>query len=924
MSIPRRLVHGAFLFLLAGAVHAATFTVNSTADTDDGLCNATNCTLREAINAANANPGTDTIHFSISSGPKTITPLSPLPTITEAVIIDGTTQPGFAGAPIIEIDGSSAGTGANGLRISGGGSLVTGLVINRFVPQFPLSGGNGILLEALGGNEIRGCYIGTDLSGAAALPNGSDGILIAGSAGNLVGRTSTSNRINVISGNAGSGVHVMGGGEAGGANVIAGDRIGTNAAGTAVLGNGVGGILVAAGTGNLVGSATVGDTLVSGNGGAGVTVSGSATGTIVQGCYIGTNASGNGSLPNETDGVDITGAAGNTIGPANVLSGNGRNGILIASGTSNNSVTGNFIGINAAGTAALGNVQNGAIISGQDATGNTIGPDNVISGNLTNGVRVRSDASGNFVRGNLIGVNPGMTAAIPNLLEGVQLNDGATNNTVGGPGPDRNVISGNGNNGVLFVDATTLGNVVQGNFIGTNATASAALPNAASGVDFQTGSSNNTIGGTGPGTKNVIAFNGGRGVFVEDGTGNAILGNTISYNGVLGIDLGPAGVTPNDLGDPDPGANLLQNFPVLTGIVLGPTSTQIQGTLNSLAATSFRIEFFGNIVCDASGYGPGQRPLGATTAITDAGGDVSIVATLPVGALGPWITATATDPAGNTSEFSACLPIPGPTVSAISPTSGPAAGNTPLVILGTNYQAPASVKLGGASAGMVSVVSGSEVDATAPALAPGALYDVVVVNPSTLAGTLPAGWLADFSDVPQDNIFHDDVEFIFRAGITAGCGGGNYCPGQAVTRAQMAVFLLKAEHGSAYLPPTCVGRFADVPCPGTFADWIEQLAAENITAGCGGDNYCPSSAVTRAQMAVFLLKTKHGPAYTPPTCANLFGDVPCPSTFADWIEELYAEQITGGCQTSPLLYCPDNAVNRGQMATFLVKTFPAP
>jgi len=123
------------------------------------------------------------------------------------------------------------------------------------------------------------------------------------------------------------------------------------------------------------------------------------------------------------------------------------------------------------------------------------------------------------------------------------------------------------------------------------------------------------------------------------------------------------------------------------------------------------------------------------------------------------------------------------------------------------------------------------------------------------------------------------------------------------------------------VPPDCKGVFPDVPCPSPFAGWVEQLAAEGITTGCGGGNYCPSASVTRAQMAVFLLKTEHGSAYTPPACAGIFGDVACPSPFADWIENLYAENVTGGCSASPLLYCPGNSNTRGQMAVFISKTF---
>ena len=602
-----------------------------------------------------------------------------------------------------------------------------------------------------------------------------------------------------------------------------------------------------------------------------------------------------------------------------MVSANTASGILLINGATGYTITGNLVGTDATGTVALGNLVNGIIVS--NANGNVVGPGNVVSGNGTNGIRVRTGSSGNVVKGNAIGVNAAVTAALPNTLEGVQLNDGAQNNTVGGPGADRNVISGNSDNGVLLVDAATTGNVIQGNSIGTNTTFSAALPNAGNGVDIQSGASNTTIGGTTPGTKNVIAFNGARGVFVESGTGNAILGNTIAFNAALGIDLAPSGVTPNDPGDPDTGPNLLQNFPVLTSVALAPATTEIQGSLNSLASLNFRIELFASLSCDPSGYGQGQRPLGAVTAMTDAGGNVAVDATINGPALGPWITATATDPSNDTSEFSACVATPAPVASAMTPSSGPAGGNTPIEVFGSNFQSPAVVRVGGVAASMVSVASGTEVDAVTPLLPAGALYDVTVVDPSTLSATLPEAWLADFSDVPGGNLFHDDVETIFRAGITAGCGAGAYCLPNPVIRQQMAVFLLKAEHGSVYLPPPCEGIFADVPCPSTFANWIEQLSAEGITAGCGGGDFCPAVPVTRQQMAVFLLKTEHGSSYVPPACTGVFGDVACPSAFADWIEELYAAGITGGCQTSPLLFCPTSPVNRGQMAVFIVKAF---
>jgi len=272
-------------------------------------------------------------------------------------------------------------------------------------------------------------------------------------------------------------------------------------------------------------------------------------------------------------------------------------------------------------------------------------------------------------------------------------------------------------------------------------------------------------------------------------------------------------------------------------------------------------------------------------------------------------------------------PGPAPTVTTINPTSGPASSGTAVTIGGTNFIDGATATIGGIAATGVSFQDAQTLNATTPfPLSPGTLNDVVVSqnNPDPQSATLTAGWFADFNDVPQADIFHGYVEKLIRNGITAGCGGGNYCRDDSVTRQQMAVFLLKGEHGSAYVPPACTGVFPDVPCPGPFTDWIEQLAAEGVTAGCGGGNYCPLDPVTRQQMAVFLLKAKNGSGFVPPPCTGVFDDVPCPSQYADWIEKLFADGVTGGCQVSPPLYCPTNPNTRGQMAVFLVKNFGLP
>ena len=179
-----------------------------------------------------------------------------------------------------------------------------------------------------------------------------------------------------------------------------------------------------------------------------------------------------------------------------------------------------------------------------------------------------------------------------------------------------------------------------------------------------------------------------------------------------------------------------------------------------------------------------------------------------------------------------------------------------------------------------------------------------------------------FTDVASASGFYPFIENIFHNGITVGCGGTSYCPTSSTTRGQMAVFLLKSKYGADHVPPPATGTvFNDVPADAPFAAWIEELAALGITGGCGGGNYCPTGSVTRQQMSAFLLKELNGAGYVPPPAVGLFADVPQDSLFAAWIEDLYNHQITAGCGTSPLLYCPADPNTRAQMAVFLTKTF---
>ena len=180
--------------------------------------------------------------------------------------------------------------------------------------------------------------------------------------------------------------------------------------------------------------------------------------------------------------------------------------------------------------------------------------------------------------------------------------------------------------------------------------------------------------------------------------------------------------------------------------------------------------------------------------------------------------------------------------------------------------------------------------------------------------------LGRFADAGPGYWSFSFVEALARAGITAGCGGDNYCPTAPVTRAQMAVFLERGMRGSNYSPPAATGTvFNDIGSGDFAASFIEQLAADGITAGCGNGNYCPDDVVTRDQMAVFLLRAKHGSGYSPPAPSGAFGDVPIGHWAAAWIEQLAGEGITAGCGNGD--YCPDAEVTRDQMAVFLVRTF---
>lgn len=185
--------------------------------------------------------------------------------------------------------------------------------------------------------------------------------------------------------------------------------------------------------------------------------------------------------------------------------------------------------------------------------------------------------------------------------------------------------------------------------------------------------------------------------------------------------------------------------------------------------------------------------------------------------------------------------------------------------------------------------------------------------------------VATFADVPVSYWSWQQIELLVKNGITSGCAANplRYCPAGVVTRDQMAVFLLKAKHGSSYVPPAATGIFADVPKTHWAAAWIEQFAAEGITSGCSNSPklYCPDGAVLRDQMAIFIGRAKHGSSFVPAAPTGIFTDVPTNFWAASWIEQLAADGITSGCSATPKMYCPSGSVLRDQMAVFLVNAF---
>ena len=387
------------------------------------------------------------------------------------------------------------------------------------------------------GNVIAGNYIGTNVSGTVALGNATYGVgMWGGAQSNTIGGVSAGVG-NVISGNS-DGVHLSDSN-----NSVLGNYIGTNASGTAALGNTGYGIEINAGAkNNKIGSTESGGrNIISGNGEKGIYITGSGTNSNeVIGNYIGTAADGIGDFGDQQDyGVDIrSGASYNIIGgitsaARNIIAGNSYGGVYIyGAGTEGNKIKANYIGLRADGTGlANGYYSYGGVYieSGNYNIigGITEGERNIISSNEAGGGITLSGANSNEVLGNYIGTNANGTSALANTPYGIKIRDGSSNNKIGSiESGGRNIISGNSSYGIYISDAGSDSNEVLGNYIGTTASGEGNLGNGSIGVVIDSAANYNRVGGVNTGERNVISGNAQYGIYITS-TSNEVLGNYI-------------------------------------------------------------------------------------------------------------------------------------------------------------------------------------------------------------------------------------------------------------------------------------------------------------------------------------------------------------------------------------------------------------
>jgi len=609
---------------------------------------------------------------------------------------DGTPNQGIGGSGIRIID-------TNDTHVGGAGAGEANYIA-RAATGVDIIGNNAV------GNAVRGNRIGVSRQGDFARGNGT-GVRISGGADdNIVGGTGAGEG-NTISSNTLRGVTIDGTGTSG--NRISGNVIGLTTARTQLRPNGDGiGITGGANGAQLDHNVIAGNTFwgIYANGGGAHLIDDNIIG--LRGSA--NNANDNSPAANGSGGIWLNDVGGNTVGPANRIAGNLGPGVLVAGENADgNVIRGNVIGLDNGDTAAANAGPGVYVLGGPDATmigGGTLADGNTISGNGGAGIHVSGNSTdATTIRHNFIGTDRNGNVARANGVEGVRLDQGASHAAI-----RENLVSGNVNDGIKLETGAN-GNVVALNQIGFSV-GGAALPNGASGVSLLSAAHDNTIGdATSPSLLNYIAGNVGAGVFVADAgtahnivgenligvsglpngtgvivtagavdtqivgnliegnvgsgvaiagsgtTGNPVVDNVIRANGALGIDLGADGITPNDAGDGDGGPDNQQNFPSLDNVIVGTNSATLSASLSSQPNQTYLLTFYRSDRCDPSGYGEGQVRLGSTTLHTAANGDGSVgglLYSVPNSQTRPsWGTAIATSPGADTSEFSRCVAL---------------------------------------------------------------------------------------------------------------------------------------------------------------------------------------------------------------------------------------------------------------------------
>ena len=617
-------------------------------------------------------------------------------------------------------------------------------------------------------------------------------------------------------------------------------------------------------------------------------------GVTVTGNYF--NTDGTNQLGGSVGGIFIN-SSNNTIGTGTAANRNlfgGKVGVYMWSG-SLNFILGNWFGVRASDGNALltglASSQPAIWIEPAAATcANNLIRGNVVAG-FNAGVVLDYPTNHNTIGGNYIGVGANGTTALGNGY-GILIH-GSSDNTIGGTTAlDRNVISGSTYDFNVYL--TTDGshssdrNIIQGNYIGTTADGLTGLSPLATGIRIDAGS-NTTIGGTAAGAGNVISGNNYGVVVMSGNSGTIIQGNKIGTDPsgtiAVGNNYGVHADTAVNIGDSlTPGNNIIGGNPSGVGILLdGSSGSMVYGNRIGVSAAAKSL--------------PTATGVGLWNASATLGGN--------------WIAFNAEGIyLAGTSTVSAAA-----TMNCFNGSSGYAVRND-----NTGHEAPFTNNWWGSDTGPRHLSnSGGTGDVVS---------DHVTYAPYL---TLPAAACHIFADVPVagKEWMEPWVDSFYMHGITTGCGANplTYCPENPVTRAAMAVFILRAIEGPTYVPPAAHHYFSDLPVTGKewMEPWVDEFYDRGITTGCGMDplRYCPENPVTRAAMAVFLLRAMEGAAYAPPAAHHYFTDLPVTGKewMEPWVDEFYDRAITTGCGAAPLTYCPENPVTRAAMAVFISRAY---